>query len=95
MGNLTLEDIAERAKSPSPSILAPFKPVALVYCDYIAAVAREALSADIKERDGYLRHVGSVQYDVKDDKLISTKKTLYVTDRNGKRYRITVEEETV
>jgi hypothetical protein len=60
----------------------------LAYCDRIANDIRGAL------RGGWLDTVGNIQYDLHPvgKYIISTKKTLEVSDSNGKRYRITVEE---
>lgn len=79
----------------SESILAAFKPVALVYCDYIAATICEALRADQKANPaGFIRNVGRAKSDLHPTGgyLVSTKKTLTVFDRNGREYRVTVEE---
>jgi hypothetical protein len=63
----------------------------LAYCDYIAHI----ISGKLKTHDseGLLAVVTSPKYDVTPEgKFASTKKTIMVHDRNGKQYRITVEE---
>lgn len=66
----------------------------LAYCDYIAMVIRNALEADIVSN--LWTHVGSVSrinWDLNTDgSFRSTKKTLTVTDNNGKVYIVTIEE---
>lgn len=69
----------------------------LAYCDYIADCIRHALLDRLHH--GYADIIGTVE-PVKSDLhpeggwLVSTKKTIRVTDRNGRVYRVTVEEET-
>lgn len=60
----------------------------LAYCDRIAKDIQKAL------RGGWLDRVGAVNYDLHETEgyLLSTKKTIEVQDKNGKRYRITIEE---
>jgi len=63
----------------------------LAYCDYIAHI----ISGKLKSHDSesLLGVVTSPKYDVTPEgKFASTKKTIMVHDRNGKQYRITVEE---
>ena len=63
----------------------------LAYCDYIAHI----ISGKLKTHDSesLLAVVTSPKYDVTPEgKFASTKKTIMVHDRNGKQYRITVEE---
>jgi hypothetical protein len=63
----------------------------LAYCDYIAHI----ISGKLKTHDSesLLAVVTSPKYDVTPEgKFASTKKTIMVQDRNGKQYRITVEE---
>ena len=63
----------------------------LAYCDYIAHTISKELKANDSER--LLSSVGRPQYDVAEDgSFRSTKKTIDVEDRFGKKYRITVEE---
>jgi hypothetical protein len=66
------------------------KPVALVYCDQIAHIIQRELASGWA---GFA-NVGRVEYDLHPTGgyLVSTKKTIRVTDRNGRNYRITVEE---
>lgn len=66
----------------------------LAYCDYIADRIRQRIKGDILLGDDYMSTVGSVQWDLHPEEgyFVSTKKTLMVTDKNGKEYRITVEE---
>jgi hypothetical protein len=67
------------------------KPVALVYCDQIAHIIRRELASGWS---GFAE-IGRVEYDLhpQGGYLVSTKKTIRVTDRNGRKYRITVEED--
>lgn len=60
----------------------------LVYCDYLADLIKRSLSAD----NFIVANVQGVINDVVEDRLISMKKAILVTDNNGKRYRILVEE---
>jgi hypothetical protein len=63
----------------------------LAYCDYIAHI----ISGKLKSHDSesLLGVVTSPKYDVTPEgKFASTKKTIMVHDRNGKQYRITVDE---
>jgi hypothetical protein len=63
----------------------------LAYCDYIAHTISKELKANDHER--LLSSVGRPQYDVTPEgAFASTKKTIEVSDRFGKNYRITVEE---
>lgn len=65
----------------------------IAYCDYIAHL----ISKEIKNADqGYYRLIdkaGRAYTNIDDNGNFVTKKTLFVTDVYGKRYRITVEEE--
>jgi hypothetical protein len=76
----------------SETILAAFKPFALVYCDRIGAAIFDALKA--RDPEGIIVSVGPVKSDLHPEGgyLVSTKKTLTVWDRNGRKYRISVEE---
>ena len=68
-----------------------FKTPSVAYCDYIAHIISKELKANDAER--LLSSVGRIQFDVDDDGAYrSTKKTVLVEDRNGKKYKITVEE---
>ena len=64
----------------------------LVYCDKIADVVRKALLK--YDPDGIVGLVGQIKMDLHPTEgyFVSTKKTMKVTDRNGKLYLITVEE---
>lgn len=63
----------------------------LEYCDYIAAQIRNNLLKN--DTESMLASVGTVQRDLHPELgyLVSTKKTITVTDTNGTEYRITVE----
>jgi len=72
----------------------PSSPViTLVYCDYIAnLISMELMRSDALYCD-YLSNVGRVMMDLSPEGYFaSTKKTLRVTDHNGKQYTVTVEE---
>ena len=61
------------------------------YCDYIAATVAGNLKANDMEK--LLSSVSRPQQDLSPTgSFRSTKKTIDVEDRNGKKYRITVEE---
>jgi hypothetical protein len=62
------------------------------YCDKIAATIFDALKA--RDPDGIIVNVGPVQWDLHPTEgyLLSPQKTLEVTDRNGNRYLVTVED---
>ena len=62
----------------------------LAYCDYIAKTISTALKT--QDIEHLIDSVGRIQYDEMDSKLLSSKKTIMVSDVNGKEYRITVEE---
>jgi len=70
------------------------KPVPLAYCDYIAHLIHIHLIGLDERENGLLGAVSGVQHDLHPvgGYLLSTKKTLTVTDINGRRYRVTVEE---
>lgn len=71
----------------SPRIIAS----ATSYCDKIAATIFDALKAP--DPDGIIVHVGPVQWDLHPEGyLLSPKKTLEVTDLNGNRYLVTIED---
>lgn len=67
------------------------QPVALVYCDQIAHIIQRELASGWAGFGA----VGRVEYDLhpQGGYLVSTKKTIRVTDRNGRKYRVTVEED--
>jgi hypothetical protein len=63
----------------------------VVYCDYIAHIIVGNLKANDTER--LLSSVGRPQFDLTPaGGFRSTKKTIEVKDRTGRKYRITVEE---
>lgn len=64
----------------------------LAYCDKIANVVRKSLLK--YDPDGIVGFVNGVSMDLhpSDGYLVSTKKTIKVSDMNGKWYKITVEE---
>lgn len=63
----------------------------LAYCDYIAHTISKELKANDSER--LLSSVSRPQYDLTESgSFASTKKTIEVEDRFGKKYRVTVEE---
>jgi len=65
----------------------------LAYCDYIAKVISEAMKKDADKYSSYIDNVGKTQWDLyPQGKFLSTRKTMSVIDRNGKAYRVTVEE---
>ena len=62
----------------------------LVYCDYIANTISKELKANDTEK--LLSSVSKPQYDLTaSGAFASTKKTILVEDRNGTKYRVTVE----
>lgn len=64
----------------------------LAYCDKIADVIRKALLK--YDPDNIIGLVGGINYDLHPEGgyFVSTKKTIDLTDMNGKKYRVTVEE---
>ena len=65
----------------------------IAYCDYMAKVIHDSLKKDAHEYGTYVDSVGKVNWDLGEKgEFLSTKKTMSVIDRNGKSYRITVEE---
>lgn len=64
----------------------------LAYCDKIADVVRKSLLQ--YDPDGIVGLVGPVKFDLHPEGgyMVSTKKTLQVSDMNGKWYKVTVEE---
>jgi hypothetical protein len=63
----------------------------VVYCDYIAHTIVGNLKANDTER--LLSSVSRPKYDLTESGgFASTKKTIEVEDRNGRKYRVTVEE---
>ena len=66
----------------------------LAYCDYIAALIREKLVGDTAYHQTVIKDVSRVQMDLHPEEgyFMSTKKTIFVEDKDGKMYRVTVEE---
>jgi|GEM_PF-1868420 len=81
----TMAEMTNKAFQEATSLMA--------YCDYIAELISKEMKA---EDDKYKRLLGSVsrpQYDLgPQGQFQSTKKTINVEDRYGKKYKITVEE---
>lgn len=68
----------------------------LAYCDYIADRIKRALDLDLRENRTYtkLGVVGHISMDLDAaGAFVSTKRTIVVEDKGGKRYRLTIEEE--
>ena len=68
----------------------------LSYCDYIAhTVLKPALETDAKDDGGTLSGVGRINMDLaKEGWMQTTKRTIEVTDVNGREYRVTIEDIT-
>jgi hypothetical protein len=65
----------------------------LAYCDYIAKVISEAMKKDADKYSSYIDNVGKTSWDLDTSgAFLSTRKTISVIDKNGKAYRVTVEE---
>lgn len=66
----------------------------MAYCDYIAhTIVKPAMDMDCNSNIGMLSSVGKVKMDLaKRGYMQSTKKTIMCKDKNGKEYRITIEE---
>ena len=66
----------------------------LAYCDYIADRVKKLLDLEIGDNDTMLSATGPINMDLHPTEgyFMSTKKTMSVTDRNGKAYMITIEE---
>ena len=65
----------------------------LAYCDYIAKVISESMKKDADKYSSYIDNVGKTQWDLDaEGRFLSTRKTMSVIDKNGKAYRVTVEE---
>jgi hypothetical protein len=63
----------------------------VAYCDYIAHTIVNNLKANDTER--LLASVSKPQYDLtQSGAFASTKKTIMVEDRNGRKYRVTVKK---
>lgn len=62
-----------------------------VYCDYISHLTKKAL-LDL-DQEGLIKMVGPIKFDVDaEGRMVSSKKTLEVTDTTNKKYLVTVEE---
>ena len=80
----TMEDVA-KCKEDSR--------MALAYCDYIAYLIQKELKTVDCNEQRLLSSVGRARLDLDaSGALASTKKTIEVEDRQGKKYKITVEE---
>jgi hypothetical protein len=65
----------------------------LAYCDYIAKVISDSLKADSIKFGTFVDSVGKTRWDLDATGAFkSTKKTMSVIDKNGKAYKVTVEE---
>lgn len=64
----------------------------LAYCDKIADVVRKSLLK--YDPDNIVGFVGPIEMDLHPEKgyFMTTKKTIEVSDMNGKIYRVTIEE---
>lgn len=64
----------------------------IAYCDYIADAIKKSFFND--KPDNMIVHVGPIKMDLHpiDGYFLSTKKTITMTDINGKEYLVTVEE---
>lgn len=83
----------DAACTPLDPVTRPERGIALVYCDYVA----DRIAMTLKQFDHanpLIFSVGHVKSDLHPDGgyLLTTKKTVEITDRNGRRYKITVEE---
>lgn len=78
MVKMTVEDVSTQSK--------------MVFCDYIAFRIRKGLV--LPDPEGIIKWVGHVEYDLDDQGAYAgPKKTLIVEDGNGKKYKVTVEEQ--
>jgi hypothetical protein len=65
----------------------------LAFCDYIAFRTQKFFGEITEQGDTYLKDVSKVEFDLSESgSFLSTKKTMFVTDHGGKKYRLTVEE---
>jgi hypothetical protein len=79
-----MDKLVKDALEPRPMV---------AYCDYIAYQIQKNLKALDAVHDKLLASVSNMKFDATDDgKFLSTKKTIMVEDRYGKKYKITVEE---
>jgi hypothetical protein len=62
------------------------------YCDYIADEINVLFWS--QQSEAIITKVGNVEYDLHPEQgwMMTTKKTIELTDMNGKMYRVTVEE---
>jgi len=66
----------------------------LAYCDYIAHLIQGSLKVEDTNEESLLASVGRARWDLDaHGALASTKKTIAVEDRYGKKYKITIEED--
>lgn len=82
---------ADAVPTALDQVLRMLHPLNLSYCDYIAERIGDALK--ITDNELLLKKIGRVQWDLHPEHgyMLSTKKTIEVTDRNGTKYRITIE----
>ena len=76
------------------TLLSTRKTFGLAYCDQLASIVREALHDDADNNHlSLISEVSCVHSDTHPEAgfLVSTTKTIAVTDRNGRSYRVTVE----
>lgn len=67
--------------------------IKMVYCDYIAYLIHENLLANDADEQKLMRSTTPVKMDLSPEGwLNSTTKTMTVTDENGSKYKITVEQ---
>lgn len=68
----------------------------LAFCDYIASVISDALIKDITYPGTFLKDTGPIKMDLHPTEgyFVSTKKVINVEDINGKKYTVTIEEES-
>lgn len=61
------------------------------YCDYFASLVQ---CLDEVDSESLIKSIGKVEFDLhpKHGYLVSTKKSVVITDANGKQYRVSVEE---
>jgi hypothetical protein len=66
----------------------------LAYCDYIAETISKSLHKDAASPSSLVSMVTSPKMDLHPTEgyFVSTKKTITVLDKNGKPYKVTVEE---
>lgn len=65
----------------------------LAYCDYMAKVINDSLKKDAQVYGSFVDSVGKIHWDLgSKGEFLSTRKVMNVIDRNGKAYRVIVEE---